>query len=48
VAENGDLSTQLGIRSIPTLLVVQGGQIRGQMVGAMSKAQLKDKLATYL
>ena len=36
-----------GIRSIPTLLVFKGGQVKGQMVGAMSKKMLTDKLAAY-
>ena len=48
VDENRDLATQFSIRSIPCLLVFKGGQVKGQMVGAMNKTQLKDKLAAYL
>ncbi len=48
VDENRDLATQFAIRSIPCLLVFKAGQVKGQMVGAMSKAQLKDKLSAYL
>jgi thioredoxin 1 len=48
VDENRDLATQFSIRSIPCLLVFKAGQVKGQMVGAMSKAQLKDKLSAYL
>lgn len=48
VDDNRDLATQFSIRSIPCLLVFKGGQVKGQMVGAMSKAQLKEKLAAYL
>jgi thioredoxin 1 len=48
VDENRDLATQFNIRSIPCLLVFKGGQVKGQMVGAMSKTQLKEKLAAYL
>jgi len=48
VDENRDVASQFGIRSIPTLLVFKDGQVKGQMVGAMSKLQLKDKLAGYL
>lgn len=48
VDESRDLATEFGIRSIPCLLVFKGGQVKGQMVGAMSKAQLKEKLAVYL
>lgn len=48
VDENRDLATQFAIRSIPTLLVFKAGQVKGQMMGAMSKIQLQDKLAAYL
>jgi len=48
VDENRDLATQFGIRSIPTLLIFKAGQVKGQLVGAMSKVQLQDKLAAYL
>ncbi len=48
VDENRDVATQFSIRSIPTLLIFKDGQVKGQMVGAMSKIQLQDKLAAYL
>ena len=48
VDENRDLAAQFSIRSIPTLLVFSGGQVKGQMVGAMNKAALKERLAAYL
>ncbi len=48
VDENRDLAAQFNIRSIPTLLVLKGGQVKGQMIGAMSKTALKDRLAAYL
>jgi thioredoxin 1 len=48
VDELQDLAAQFGIRSIPSLLVFKGGQVKGQMVGAMSKKMLTDKLAAYL
>jgi thioredoxin 1 len=48
VDENRDLAAQFNIRSIPSLLVFKGGQVKGQMVGAMNKTQLKDRLASYL
>lgn len=44
VDELPDLAGQFGIRSIPTLLIMKQGRIEGQMVGAMSKAALKEKL----
>jgi len=48
VDDNRDLATQFSIRSIPCLLVFKAGQVKGQLVGAMSKVQLKEKLAVYL
>lgn len=48
VDENRELAAQFNIRSIPTMLVFKGGTVQGQMVGAMNKAALKDKLGAYL
>jgi thioredoxin 1 len=48
VDENRELAAQFNIRSIPSMLVFKGGAVQGQMVGAMNKATLKDKLASYL
>lgn len=48
VDENRDIATQFQIRSIPSMLIFKEGQVKGQLVGAMSKVQLKDKLAAYL
>ena len=48
VDENPDLAGQFGIRSIPTLLILKGGQVQQQMVGALPKATLKAKLDPYL
>jgi thioredoxin 1 len=45
---NQQLAAQFGIRSIPTLLVFKGGVVQEQMVGAMNKAALKQKLDPYL
>ncbi len=48
VDELPDLAGQFGIRSIPTLLIMKQGRVEGQMVGAMSKAALKEKLEPLL
>jgi thioredoxin 1 len=48
VDENRELATQFSIRSIPTLLVLKDGQVKGQMIGAMSKTMLKERLSAYL
>lgn len=48
VDENPDIAGQFGIRSIPTLLILKGGQVQQQMVGSMPKMALKAKLDPYL
>ncbi len=48
VDEAPDLAGEFGIRSIPTLLVIKGGAVVSQMVGAMSKTALKSKLDAAL
>ncbi len=48
VDENRDLATQFSVRNIPCLLVLKAGQVKGQIVGATSKIQFKDKLANYI
>ena len=48
IDQNREIAAQFNIRSIPTLLVFKEGQVKGQMVGAMSKPQLKERLAAYL
>jgi len=42
------LASEFGIRSIPTLLIFKGGVVQEQMVGAMNKAQLIEKLNAHL
>lgn len=48
VDENQQIAAEYGVRSIPTLLIIDGGAVKGQMIGAMSKAALKGKLAGYI
>lgn len=48
VDENQQLAGEFGIRSIPTLLVMKDGVVQEQMVGAMSKADLKSKVEPHL
>lgn len=48
VDESPDLAGDYGIRSIPTLLLIKGGVVQQQMVGAMSKAALKTRLESEL
>jgi thioredoxin 1 len=48
VDKSPQLAGDFGVRSIPTLLVIKGGVVQEQMVGATSKAVLTEKLAAYL
>jgi len=44
VDKNPDLSNRFGIRNIPTLLFFKGGEVKGQVVGLTSKADLISRL----
>ena len=48
VDKNAQLAGDFGVRSIPTLLVFKGGVVQEQMVGAMGKQALQEKLSAYL
>jgi thioredoxin len=48
VDENPAVSRQLGIRSIPTILLYRGGKVIGQMMGALPKDQLKGAVLARL
>ena len=48
VDNNHQIAGEYGIRSIPTLLIVKGGEIKEQMVGAMNKSALQDKLLSHV
>jgi len=48
VDENQELAAKFGIRSIPTLLLFKGGQVKEQIVGMTGKKDLERKLALHL
>jgi thioredoxin 1 len=41
VDENPEIAAQLGVQSIPTLLVFRGGQVVGTMIGAAPRATIE-------
>ncbi|MGV3632639.1 MAG: thioredoxin [Bacteroidota bacterium] len=44
VDENPGVSAQFGVRNIPTILYIKGGEVADKLVGAAPKAQLTSKL----
>lgn len=48
VDANPRTAMQFGIRSIPTLLIFKGGQVVEQIVGAVPKRHLVEKLTPHL
>ena len=48
VDANQALAQQFSIRSIPTMMVFKDGEVQDQMVGALNKPALLDKLSPYL
>lgn len=47
VDENQELASQLGIMSIPTMLIIKDGQIVETLVGLRQKQELENVLNTY-
>lgn len=48
VDENNGLASTYGVRSIPTLVIVKGGQVVDTIVGATSKEAIVQKLKSQL
>ena len=48
VDNNPMIAGKFGIRSIPTLLIFKGGKIVDQIVGAVPKGHIVDKLNAHL
>jgi len=48
VDANPRTAMQYGIRSIPTLMIFKGGQVVEQIIGAVPKRHLLDKLTPHL
>jgi len=44
VDENPGLAARYGIRSIPTILFVKQGKVADQVIGAVPRAKIKEKL----
>jgi thioredoxin 1 len=48
VDSNPEVSMKFGIRSIPTLMVFKGGKVVEQIIGAVPKRNLVDKVVPHI
>src|SRR6476660_4810605 len=48
VDENPEIAMRYSVMSIPTLLIVSGGEVRKRLVGAKGKGQLLQELDEFL
>jgi thioredoxin 1 len=48
VDQNPGVSAKFGVRNIPTILFVKGGEVVDKLVGAVPKAQMTSKLDAIL
>ena len=48
VDSNPEISMKFSIRSIPTIMIFKGGKVVEQLIGAMPKKNLMDKLLPHL
>jgi len=48
VDDSPNVAGRFGIRSIPTILIFRNGQVAGQVVGAVSKSNLKSMIEQAL
>ncbi|NLP45598.1 MAG: thioredoxin [Epulopiscium sp.] len=48
VDKNGDTASKYGVMSIPTLLLIKNGKVVDQIVGAVPKQQLSQRIEAIL
>ena len=48
VDDNDELTGKFGIRNIPTVLFIKDGEVKDKSVGAVTKAQLEEKVKALL
>jgi thioredoxin 1 len=48
VEENDELAAEFGIRNIPTIVFIKGGEVVDKVVGAVSKTTLVEKFNALL
>jgi thioredoxin 1 len=48
IEANNDIAMKYGVRNIPTIIYLRGGEVVDKQVGATTKAKLEEKLAKLL
>ena len=48
VDDNDELTGRFGVRNIPTVLFIKNGEVHDKTVGAVTKAQLEEKVLAIL
>ena len=48
VEEDEDMAVRFGVRNVPTVLFIKGGEVVDKIVGAQSKTALDDKFKSLL
>ena len=48
VDNNPGTATKFGIRSIPTLMIFKGGEVVDQIIGAVPKSMIEEKLQKHI
>jgi thioredoxin 1 len=48
VDANPKMATKYGVRAIPTMILFKGGEIKGQITGAVGKAQIENAIKKVL
>ncbi len=46
--DNAEVPSQYGITAIPTLVIIKGGEVAGQLVGQQKYAALKEAVTPHL
>lgn len=48
VAKNPGLASRMGVMSLPNILIIVGGKVKDQIIGAASRAKIEDKIQKAL
>ena len=48
VDQSRDLAAEYGVRSVPTMFIFKDGEVAEQMIGFLTKDEIKDKINSHL